>query len=200
MESKNVLLLIIIIPILVLTSCKENITDVQEFPANLIDVNVGTIWTYLHIIDKTHISWTSRILLDTIFIFNDKSEKWYLYENVLGGLFFYFFTQRSDGIYHLNLLKEPYLVFKYPTKKNDTYITWYGDTVKVLSTNEVVNVAVGKLEKCIVYNFKNGTEDRDYVFKPGIGEIKFIQYKIENNQRVIDLSHELSYFTSAKPK
>lgn len=198
MRIKALIGIISVTAFIFFSSCKENIVDVEEFPEFLIDVNIGTQWKYVDIREKAMIYFTSTLLIDTTFVFDGKPEKWYVFEMIPGGLFYYFFTQRKDGIYHLNSLNEPYLKYKYPPKKNDKYTTWYGEDVTVLTTSEVVKVKAGTFDKCIVYNFKAGTEESDQIFKPGIGLIKYIKYKYEDNERIIDFSYELAEYRKVK--
>ncbi len=200
MAKKSIFHLYFIILIVFASACNETIVNVQEFPEYLIDVNTGTQWEYVSLYDNVSIYFTSMLLIDTIFIFDGKPEKWYLYEDIPGGLFYHYFTQRNDGIYYLNSFDEPYLVYKYPPRLNDTYTTWYGDTITVLSISEKVKVKAGSFDNCIIYHFKNGENERDEIFKPGIGLIKFIKYKFENNRKSINYSYELSKFTKAMKK
>ncbi len=178
-----------------LTGCKDNATEPNNTPQEIMPLKTGNIWTYKETVtqiqDATTITTEETYIASISGITSVNAEDWFDVKNFLGKGDNALLQNKSDGVW-FSAGNTSGLFFKYPAEVNSTF-TNQGGTFTLVSTS--ANVQSGnKSYTCYQYSTVSqaGTEINYYV-APGVGLVKATRDRVGNGEDIHFMQELQSY-------
>ena len=151
-------------------ACNYIITAQVIYP-----LSVGSKWNIRETkydtsdIPTSNFTFQTQIYRDTII----SNERWFTADNQ--GVFWY--SNRLDGLYSFDHDQQPFMFYKYPAAKGDSYIR-LDDSIFIKSVDSMVSVPAGNFS-CILYQIINRKTKYIYAedfVSPNVGGVRTKQY------------------------